>query len=159
MLQPVMQSVLPLAVATTMLMVLLSMSQAAPNVGESAPAASAQGSGAASDVDNDSELEKRLSSFVRIGRPSSFVRIGRPRSFVRIGRLSLCFHTSNILDHINHLTPNDICHFLNTIKSSISLKFIGVHIGRLKVSLSLSNSSAPGLSAMMRDQKHHFLTV
>lgn len=30
----------------------------------------------------------RLSKFVRIGRPSSFVRIGRPSSFVRIGRPS-----------------------------------------------------------------------
>lgn len=32
--------------------------------------------------------DKKMSSFVRIGRPSSFVRIGRPSSFVRIGRPS-----------------------------------------------------------------------
>ena len=38
---------------------------------------------------NDIKSEdKKMSSFVRIGRPSSFVRIGRPSSFVRIGRPS-----------------------------------------------------------------------
>lgn len=50
-------------------------------------------------LEEDPDLIKRLSNFVRIGRPSSqfvrigkgshFVRIGRPGNFVRIGRSSL----------------------------------------------------------------------
>lgn len=40
--------------------------------------------------DNDAteshELAKRMSGFVRIGRPSGFVRIGRSNSFIRLGR-------------------------------------------------------------------------
>nr|AQS80509.1 FxRIamide-2 precursor [Charonia tritonis] len=38
------------------------------------------------DVSGEGDLAKRLSSFVRIGRPNSFVRIGRGSRFVRIGR-------------------------------------------------------------------------
>ncbi|KAL8618557.1 hypothetical protein ACOMHN_021826 [Nucella lapillus] len=72
---------------TSLLLLLSTLSRAAPpDVSKASASDVSSDAGPYDDVSGESELAKRLSSFVRIGRPSSFVRIGRANHFVRIGR-------------------------------------------------------------------------
>ena len=73
------------------LLLLSTLSRAAPTDVSEASGSGVKGGaeGHYDDVANESELAKRLSSFVRIGRPSSFVRIGRGSNFVRMGKACL----------------------------------------------------------------------
>lgn len=72
---------------TSLLLLLSTLSRGAPpDVSKASASGVSSDAGSYDDVSGDSELAKRLSSFVRIGRPSSFVRIGRGSHFVRIGR-------------------------------------------------------------------------
>ena len=80
------------------LVLLSALSRAAPSDLSQAPHSGGLSGddGQYDDLAADSEMAKRLSNFVRIGRPSSFVRIGRGSSFVRIGKVYI--YSSFFLD-------------------------------------------------------------